>query len=155
MLERCYDTNYVSRNPTYATCSVCEEWLTFSNFKKWMEKQDWKGKQLDKDLIVPGNKIYSPDACIFVDSMINTILNDHEDQRGEFPKGVKANGWKYSARCSVNGKRVHIGTFETPEIAAGKYREYKYRWIMTVANKQEDNLKHALQRHAKLIINDF
>lgn len=75
MLTRCYETNhrgykdYGGRGVT-----VCEEWLTFSRFKCWMEKQDWEGKELDKDLISLGNKLYSPETCIFVPPVVNTFL---------------------------------------------------------------------------------
>ena len=48
MLQRCYSKSYQEKHPSYKGCSVCEEWLTFSNFKAWMETQDWKGKSLDK-----------------------------------------------------------------------------------------------------------
>ena len=34
MLERCYSEKFQEKNPTYRGCSVCEEWLTFSNFKR-------------------------------------------------------------------------------------------------------------------------
>ena len=74
MLQRCYSESHLVRQPTYKGCSVCEEWLTFSNFKSWMEQQDWEGKQLDKDLLVYKNKIYSPETCVFVSSVINSFF---------------------------------------------------------------------------------
>jgi len=40
-----------------------------------MERQDWEGKHLDKDILIPGNKIYSPDRCIFVSSLINLLID--------------------------------------------------------------------------------
>ena len=64
MLKRCYSSKYQDKRPTYKGCSVSDEWLTFSVFKVWMEKQDWEGKQLDKDLLFEGNKIYSADTCV-------------------------------------------------------------------------------------------
>lgn len=54
MLGRCYSDKFHEQNPTYVGCTVCDEWLTFSKFKAWMETQDWKDKQLDKDILVPG-----------------------------------------------------------------------------------------------------
>lgn len=60
MIRRCYSKAQLGKNPNYEGCTVCDEWLTFSNFKSWMEKQDWEGKELDKDLLVRGNKVYSP-----------------------------------------------------------------------------------------------
>ena len=52
MLSRCYGK---SNTKSYARCAVAEEWLTFSTFRKWMERQDYEGKCLDKDLIVHNN----------------------------------------------------------------------------------------------------
>lgn len=56
MIHRCYDSKIQARQPAYIGCSVCEEWLTFSNFKLWMEAQDWQGKELDKDILTAGSK---------------------------------------------------------------------------------------------------
>lgn len=69
MLRRCYDLNYERK--TYKDCSVCEEWHLFSNFKAWMEKQNYQGLHLDKDVLVKGNKVYSPDTCVFIPNEIN------------------------------------------------------------------------------------
>ena len=66
MLERCYSSKYQAKHPTYKSCTVCEEWLHFSNFRSWMVGQNHKGKFLDKDILELGNKIYSPETCIFV-----------------------------------------------------------------------------------------
>lgn len=60
MLVRCYSPKRLEYRQSYAGCYVCDEWLTFSNFKSWMEKQDWEGKHLDKDLLQTGSKVYSP-----------------------------------------------------------------------------------------------
>ena len=65
MLKRCYSDKLQERQPTYKGCSVSEEWLTFSAFKVWMEKQDFERKQLDKDLLFEGNKVYSAETCVF------------------------------------------------------------------------------------------
>lgn len=65
MLTRCYSKAEQARNPCYIGCVVCPEWLTFSNFKRWMEQQDWKGKELDKDKHGDG-KLYSPTTCEFL-----------------------------------------------------------------------------------------
>lgn len=63
MLDRCYGNSELNG---YDSVSICEEWLTFSNFKIWMEKQDWQGKQLDKDILSKGgSKTYSPSTAMF------------------------------------------------------------------------------------------
>ena len=76
MLKRGYSQKQKKVRPTYEDCTVCKDWHTFSNFKAWMEKQDWQGKELDKDLLVRGNKTYSPETCIFIDYVINTFLTE-------------------------------------------------------------------------------
>ena len=75
MLERCYSPIYHEQFPTYKDCIVCEDWLTFSNFRKWMEGRVWKGLHLDKDFLIKDNKVYSPETCVFIESKINTFLN--------------------------------------------------------------------------------
>lgn len=57
MLKRAYCQKFHKKEPTYTNCKVCEEWLLFSNFKAWVDKQsnrDWEDKHLDKDFIVVG-----------------------------------------------------------------------------------------------------
>lgn len=127
MLQRCYGDKWHERHPSYRGCSVCQEWLRFSNFKNWMEHQDWENKQLDKDLLFPGNKIYSPTTCAFVSKRINTFLIESNAARGELPIGVyymkKSKHRKselnkpYSACVKISGKKKHIGYFSTPEEA--------------------------------------
>lgn len=101
MLSRCYNVNNQKKNHTYKSCSVCEEWVYFSNFKSWMENQDWEGKVLDKDLRLIDNKIYSPESCLFIDQRINKFLTDSGKSRGDYPIGVTWNstGNCYMAQC--------------------------------------------------------
>ncbi len=105
MIKRCYCKKTQLRQPTYRGCTVSKEWLLFSKFKAWMEKQEWNGKALDKDIINPGNTIYSEEKCLFVTGRINSLLNNHSRKRGKFPQGVnlykKTN--KYRAALSSNG----------------------------------------------------
>jgi hypothetical protein len=66
MLSRCYSERYQKNFPTYIGCTVCKEWHNFQNFAKWMSDKDYKDKQLDKDILIKGNREYSPLACMFV-----------------------------------------------------------------------------------------
>lgn len=88
MLVRCYSTKKQEKYPTYKGCTVSDEWLTFSVFKSWMEKQDWDGKQLDKDLLFEGNKVYSAETCVFVTKEVNMFTTERCAARGEWPIGV-------------------------------------------------------------------
>lgn len=102
MMERAYSTNFKAKRLTYKDVSVCEEWLTFSNFKAWMEQQDWEGKELDKDILVVGNKVYSPDACCFVTRVVNMFVVESKASRGIWPIGVYFHklSQKFMARCN-------------------------------------------------------
>lgn len=142
MLMRCYSDSYLKKQPTYKGCVVCDEWLTFSNFKDWMEKQDWEGNQLDKDLLFEGNKIYSPETCIFVESKINKFTTDHRAARGEYPIGVcwYAQINKFAARCGnpFTGKQEYLGVFDNPLDAHHLWKKRKHEIACRLAESCDD-----------------
>lgn len=94
MLRRCLSDEYKSKHPTYTNCSVDDRWLLFSNFKDWcLEYEKFydvnvKNTDLDKDLILEGNNIYSPETCCLIDNSINKFLTDNKARRGSLPIGV-------------------------------------------------------------------
>lgn len=138
MLTRCYSTKRIKRTPTYIACEVCEEWKTFSSFKTWMESEDWEGKQLDKDLKVIGNKVYSPDTCLFIDQKVNTFVLEANKSRGEYPIGVCYHklAKKYHARCNnpISRKQEHLGLFDTPEEAHEAWKKRKRELCLEVTD---------------------
>ena len=73
MLMRCYCPAYQEWKPTYKGCSVCDEWFNFQNFAKWFDDNYSEGLQVDKDIKINGNKIYSPETCIFVSASDNSL----------------------------------------------------------------------------------
>ncbi len=142
MLERCYSKKHLERNPSYIGTSVCSEWVYATEFKKWMEQQDWHGKSLDKDIIVPGNKLYSPDTCAFVLPATNSFVIASDASRGDYPIGVtlyKRTG-KYSAYCEnpFIRKGEHLGYFSTQEEAHEAWRKRKHELAQLVANTESD-----------------
>ena len=142
MLERCYSKKLLESYPTYIGTSVCNEWLYATEFKKWMEKQDWSGKCLDKDIIVPRSKLYSPDTCAFVLQATNKFVTASDASRGSYPIGVslfKRTG-KYSAKCqnSFTGKLEHLGYFPTQEEAHEGWRKRKHELAQLVATTETD-----------------
>lgn len=146
MLNRCYSKAYQLNQPTYVGCTVCDEWLTFSNFKAWMENQEWKGKYLDKDILVQGNKVYSPLTCLFVTRNINNLLNDSSRTRGLTFQGVsfKVKRNKYQASVCINGKKKFLGYFTDENVAFDAYKKAKYEIINDIAKKQTEPLRSAL-----------
>lgn len=76
MLERAYCDKLHAKHPTYKECEVCEEWQYYQTFAAWYEEnypKDGENYALDKDIKVEGNKLYSPDTCLFVTSAENAI----------------------------------------------------------------------------------
>ena len=142
MLQRCYSKKYLERKPSYTGTSVCSEWLSATAFKKWMEQQDWHGKSLDKDIIAPGSKLYSPETCAFVLNATNLFVTASDACRGECPIGVdlfKRTG-KYRASCRnpFSGKLEHLGYFSTPEEAHEAWRKRKHELAQLVEDTESD-----------------
>jgi hypothetical protein len=139
--------------------TVCEEWKFFSAFKQWMETKDWEEKQLDKDILIPGNKHYSPDACLFVKRHINSqkvidprkYLDDHPYPQGVYLKRRETMPfYKYEAKIGRDGKQKYIATFSTAEAASSAYCKAKSEYLRELAEKQEPILKEALLRWADI-----
>ena len=128
MINRCYGHNSMFKHPTYTDCSVSSEFLNFSYFKKWYFKQVGSGEtnyQFDKDLLVKGNKVYSPETCCFIPKEINSLLTATNKRRGDTPIGVCARENKkgYQSSLCINGKDKHLGTFDCPIKAFEAYKE--------------------------------
>ena len=153
MLARCYSENLQDRYPTYKGCSVSDDWLTFSNFKSWMGSQNWEGKQLDKDLLFVGNKIYSAEACVFVTPMVNMFTTDSGAARGEWMIGVswhKSSG-KFRAMCSnpFTKKLEHLCLFTSEPEAHQAWIKRKLELAHLLAAEQTD------ERVAKALIERY
>lgn len=119
MLERAFSKSKKISHPTYIGVTVCEEWLVFSKFKSWWDinyKQDY---HLDKDILVSGNKEYSPDKCIYVPSWINSFIAERGAMRGDWPIGVS---WSvkyelFESYISIKGRKKFLGHFSNPQSA--------------------------------------
>lgn len=146
MLERCYSVKYQNEKSTYKGCFVCNEWLLFSNFKKWFDDatNGYKnGYHLDKDILIKGNKVYSPETCCFVPASINSLLTNRKNFRGEYPIGVRqAKNGKFIARSC--GEKRHIGVYNTIKEAFNAYKLAKEKHIKELAEKyfQEGKITH-------------
>lgn len=80
MMQRCHDKEVHKKyKPEYADKCVCEEWQNYANFKLWYDEHHVFGNRidLDKDILKPGNKEYSPETCVLIEHYINTIFERH------------------------------------------------------------------------------
>lgn len=140
MINRCYNENVKSSNPAYLGCSVVDEWLTYSNFKKFHDENYIKEWQLDKDLLIEGNKVYSPETCVFIPQSLNKLFSDRAARRGNLPIGVSFHNKnrRYQAKCSVNGKRRHVGYYSTPDEASLAYQSFKKEHVISEIKKYRE-----------------
>lgn len=151
MMRRCYDLKRMQSFPTYKNCTVVEQWHNFQNFAKWHNENYYEVEgqtmSLDKDILIRGNKIYSPETCVFVPQNINALFTKHDAKRGLYPIGVsfhKGIG-KFTARCANgNGKNVNLGVFLTPESAFNVYKKYKENLIKEIADKFKNQIPQKL-----------
>ena len=145
VLWRCYDKNFHAKQKSYSDKTVCEEWHNFQNFAEWYEEnwKPWMDKtwQLDKDILIKGNKIYSPETCCFVPHEINSLL--YVDYRNKkLPIGVTLSpSGNFCANLSKDNKQFRIGTYKTVREASEAYKTAKESYIKEKANKWKDKIK--------------
>ena len=141
MLRRCYSDAYKKKQPTYEGCEVSENFKSYEYFYEWCNKQIGFGSeywQLDKDLLVKGNKVYSEDSCVFIPKEVNTLLTKREALRGKHLIGVswnkKANAFIATVSKST-GKREYLGSFDTELEAFNAYKKAKESFVKEQAEK--------------------
>ena len=141
MLRRCYSDNSKNKNPTYEGCEVSDKFKSYEYFYEWCNKQigfGVKGFELDKDLLVKGNKVYSESTCVFLPQEINTLLIKCTASRGKHPIGVC---WSNTNKAFIaqvgknSGKQEHLGFFNTELEAFNAYKKAKEAFIKEQAEK--------------------
>ena len=150
MLKRCFSKKFKQHRPSYEDVTCCDDWLSFANFFEWVNKEvGYKGKPvgfvLDKDILVKGNKIYSPEPCSYVPTAVNKLLTDRSNDRGEFPVGFyfDKRAGKFKVQFNCFGKSKHLGLYTTVEDAFSAYKVAKEAQIKVVALRHKDVLSPA------------
>lgn len=149
MIERCFDNKLKEKYPTYKDVTCCDEWLLYENFYEWLHKQEnfdkwYMGKRwnVDKDIIVKNNKIYSPKTCCLVPQNVNVLFTKRKAVRGELPIGVSLSGSKsyYIVQFSnpfVNNKNSkYVDKYLTINEAFLSYKKLKENVIKQVAQEE-------------------
>lgn len=150
MLKRCYDPYYLNKYPTYIDCYVCEKWHNFQNFAKWWEENVYNCNNekmvLDKDILIKGNKIYSPETCLIVPEKINLLFVNGKAVRGNTPIGTnfhKVSG-KYQSYCNCYKKKIYLGLYNNVRSAWLMYKFNKELVIQSVANEYKNLIPQKL-----------
>lgn len=114
VLQRCYHEKAQEKYPTYKGVTVCEEWHNFQNFAKWYEHHHTSCMEhwdIDKDILCPECKVYSPETCTFVPRIINTFYRTAFSSDG-LPKNISKVGKKYKVIFKHREEVFYIGTFD-------------------------------------------
>lgn len=139
MLRRCYAKTDI----TYRTCSVDKRWHNFQNFAEWHENK-WKSHmiewELDKDLKIKGNKIYSPETCLFIPIIINSLFKKRIRKSG-LPTGVTRSGKKFESSVTWEGSREYRERFDTVQDAFNHYKFHKELIIKQAAKEWKDRIE--------------
>ena len=149
MLERCYSDKYSDCKHTYKEASCCDEWLCYQNFYNWLHSQEnfdkWVNlpkSAIDKDIILKGNKTYSPKTCCLVSQRINSLFTKADSMRGHYPIGVifnkNHNCFEVQIQNQITGKRDYYTKFESPNEAFNVYKIEKEKIIKQVAQEEFD-----------------
>ena len=152
LLERCTEKCWTN-HPTYNGVTCSDNFKHYTFFYEWCQKQvgfgntdeNGRGWQLDKDLLVKDNKLYSEDTCVFVPQRINNLVTKCDSSRGEWPVGVYRDGAKgrFVSKCSNGtGKQTYLGRFKTAQEAFQAYKTYKEALIKQVANEYKEQLDY-------------
>lgn len=137
----------VGRHPAYLDCTV--EWRGEVDFRTWAVKQigfSEEGWELDKDILVKGNRVYGPDTCVFVPSELNVVLSGcyKAKRRGPYPIGVCFNKGSGTFVAQMNKEYgsldKYLGSFRTVEEAFACYKEAKEAKIRRLADKWKNRI---------------
>lgn len=142
MRGRCKEGGWAQkRRPAYQGC--VDGFDSFQAFAEWANSQVGYGNDgwcLDKDILVKGNKIYSPENCIFVPYQINTAMLNNKHSRDDLPVGVARERDKFNAYVSTNGKVHRLGLFDTPLQAFHAYKTRKEEYIKELAAEYQGKI---------------
>lgn len=122
MLKRCYLSKGKER--VYSDCEVCEEWRDFQEFASWFDENypnDGRDYDLDKDIKVEGNRIYSPETCMFVSRQENSEKANAKSYTLISPDGEKVEVYNMTKFCREN----EISQQCMSSVVAGKSIQHK------------------------------
>lgn len=127
MIERAYCEKYHAKRPTYADCTVVAEWHNFQVFAEWFEGNAVAGLELDKDILVDGNRVYGPEFCLFVTQRENMQKATARSYALVSPNGETHEGVNVSEFCRTHGLRQQ----DICGVLNGKLNQYK-GWTATI-----------------------
>ena len=162
------DPKWVKRNLRYEGCTLDPIWLKLSAFKEWTETwDDPDNKEIDKDILIRGNKHYGPETCLMVRPIVNAWFKpSYENPKSGLPRGVTIDTmWKQGRvkskpyKTQINrviregntarpGKRTGLGRFDTAEEASFVFQQARKEQLLIIIDTEDDpRVKNALIKH--------
>lgn len=154
MMNRCYSNAVHIRLPKYKGCDVSKEWWYLSKFSIWCKENFVDGYQLDKDILVFGNKTYSKDTCIFVPNWVNSFVLPRTKQ--DLPAGVSFHkrDKRYNVNYSLDGNTIYIGSCGDKVTASKMWIEKKIS-ILNERKCELDNIDLRLYHRLKFNVENI
>ena len=140
----------------YKDCTLDPRWFKLSAFKEWIEQWDnFESKEVDKDILIPGNLHYGPDTCLMVRSIVNSWFKPTDESKSDLPRGVCWNtNYKkgkspkpYRAQISPLqvidgevkvGKRTGLGHFLTVKDASDAFQKARQESLQILIDTETD-----------------
>lgn len=138
------DPVWLSQKTSYIGCTLDPSWYVLSVFKEWVEQwEDHENKECDKDILIPGNKLYGPDTCLMVRPIVNRWFKPNQNSNSTLPRGVT----KAKEECTkpyraqiqpIDGKKKGLGYFWTAEEANAAYEEARREQVQILIDTETD-----------------
>ena len=144
---------------SYKDCTLDPRWYKLSAFKEWIEQwDDYENKEVDKDILIPGNLHYGPDTCLMVRRVVNAWFKPSFEQK-DLPRGVclsstwktKGTGKPYRAQITpIGGKRTGLGSYDTMEEASAVFESERAKQMDILIETETDlKVKNAMINRLK------
>lgn len=155
--RRCYDPEVKKMYPHYKDSAMCDGWKESpESLSEWYESEWYEIDEdlvVDKDLLFPGNKEYSPSKCCLLPASLNTLLSNYkkhyyrEDtilsrKNNNLPLGVRydINREKYYGQIKIDDNLITLGYKDTKEEAFEDYKRHKEAYIVVIADRYKDKI---------------
>lgn len=155
MMNRCYREGF---NKAYFNKNTVDDvWANKEtgrkNFRAWHKDNYYvygsEQIDMDKDIKVAGNTVYSDNTCLFVPHKINVAF----EQISINPKyNSKLDKWTH-AIC-INGESMNLGYYDTKEKAINAYIECKANAIKELLDEYKNGIPSEVYTYALNHISD-
>jgi len=140
MVFRSFGPIFKKLNPTYKEVTMCNEFKDYYFFFDWFNENYYEvpGQRtaLDKDILVPGNKVYSPEACVFLPACINTFIS----QTGVNNRIKLLKSGVYSLNIVIDGKLTNFGCYSSYDVALNMLKQIKKERLLALSKTFWDYL---------------